>query len=67
MHCVLFFIVANLVGVSIIMNVLTAFFVGSFVTKIEVKRNSENKRGKQKYVCEWQVAKMHKVVVTFPS
>jgi len=33
-----FFIGANLVGVSILLNVLTAFFVGSFVTKVESNR-----------------------------
>lgn len=37
-----FFISANLVGVSILLNVLTAFFVGSFVTKVESNSNSQN-------------------------
>ena len=32
-----FFIGANLVGVDILLNVLTAFFVGAFVTKVENK------------------------------
>lgn len=38
-----FFISANLFGVSILLNVLTAFFVGSFVTKVEssVKHSNE--------------------------
>jgi len=32
-----FFIGANLIGVNILLNVLTAFFVGAFVTKVENK------------------------------
>jgi len=32
-----FFIGANLIGVNIFLNVLTAFFVGAFVTKVEKK------------------------------
>merc|ERR1712107_282880 len=31
-----FFVGANLIAVSILLNVLTAFFVGAFVTKLEV-------------------------------
>lgn len=37
-----FFISANLLGVSILLNVLTAFFVGSFVTKIQSKNDNHN-------------------------
>lgn len=33
-----FFIGANLIGVCILLNVLTAFFVGAFVTKVEKKK-----------------------------
>ena len=36
-----FFIVGNLLGVSIMLNVLTAFFVESFVTKMEDKSEGE--------------------------
>lgn len=36
-----FFIAGNLVGVSIMLNVLTAFFVESFVTKMEEKHEGE--------------------------
>lgn len=36
-----FFICGNLVGVSIMLNVLTAFFVESFVTKMEEKSEGE--------------------------
>jgi hypothetical protein len=32
-----FFVIANLVGVNIMLNVFTAFFVGAFVTKVEDK------------------------------
>ena len=39
-----FFMSANLLGVSILLNVLTAFFVGSFVTKVEnMSENQSNK------------------------
>lgn len=37
----LFFISANLLGVSILLNVLTAFFVGTFVTKVESNATSD--------------------------
>jgi len=43
-----FFISANLVGVSIMMNVLTAFFVGAFVTQVESKRDGETSDGTPK-------------------
>lgn len=36
-----FFIAGNLIGVSIMLNVLTAFFVESFVTKMEEKAEGE--------------------------
>lgn len=39
-----FFMSANLLGVSILLNVLTAFFVGSFVTKVEnIRENHSDK------------------------
>ena len=38
-----FFICANLIGVNILLNVLTAFFVGAFVTKVEDKRSGERR------------------------
>jgi len=37
-----FFIAGNLIGVSIMLNVLTAFFVESFVTKMEDKHEGES-------------------------
>lgn len=37
-----FFMSANLLGVSILLNVLTAFFVGSFVTKVESTQDDQN-------------------------
>jgi len=37
MFIAIFFIGANLIGVNILLDVLTAFFVGSFVTKVEHK------------------------------
>mmetsp|Transcript_2711 Transcript_2711/g.3257 ORF Transcript_2711/g.3257 Transcript_2711/m.3257 type:complete len:426 (+) Transcript_2711:194-1471(+) len=37
-----FFISANLLGVSILLNVLTAFFVGSFVTKVESSNSNSS-------------------------
>ena len=36
-----FFIGANLIGVNILLNVLTAFFVGAFVTKVEHKNRDK--------------------------
>ncbi len=41
-----FFISANLLGVSILLNVLTAFFVGSFVTKVESEQNNQSNDNK---------------------
>lgn len=43
-----FFIGANLVGVSILINVLTAYFVGAFVTKIESNNDAKRKSGATK-------------------
>ncbi len=40
-----FFMTANLLGVSILLNVLTAFFVGSFVTKVESTRSNQTDKG----------------------
>lgn len=37
-----FFIGANLIGVNILLNVLTAFFVGAFVTKVEKSSHRTN-------------------------
>ena len=39
-----FFISANLLGVSMLLNVLTAFFVGSFVTKVESNNDGQNEK-----------------------
>ena len=40
-----FFISANLIGVNILLNVLTAFFVGAFVTTVEDKQKVGERRG----------------------
>ncbi len=38
-----FFLIANLFGVNITLNVLTAFFVGAFVTKVEDRKPGRNR------------------------